>query len=279
MARMPELMQMAYGMYRDKLNNNAQNLGMLQDLENTSYGRSRDAVSDWRDQRDFGYNSFINDRDFNRNNFESDRAYDRGVMESDRAYGRNVLESDRNYDRSNLESDRNFDRGVLESDRNFDRGVLESDRNFDRGVLESDRNFDYQVSRDQVMDEQWLKQFTADEQQRIVSNALQSRQISNSEANTLLNREQFDWEKNPENPDYQYKQTQAKKATKDLEKADPENTIGALYQGMMQAQDPSQWLIENADWLTNDELKALAGYIPNQSDDLQRLILQSMQGK
>lgn len=44
-------------------------------------------------------------------------------------------------------------------DKSFDRGVLESDRAFNRGVLESDRNYNYQVGRDRVGDDQWLRQF------------------------------------------------------------------------------------------------------------------------
>lgn len=59
----------------------------------------------------------------------------------------------------NLFRDKNFNRGVLESDRAFDRGVLESDRNYNRGVLESDRGYNYQVGRDAVGDDQWLRQF------------------------------------------------------------------------------------------------------------------------
>lgn len=82
-----------------------------------------------------------------------------------------------------------------ENNRNYNRGVFESDRNYNRGVLESDRAFNYQASRDQVLDEQWLKQFDANEQQRIIENALQSRQISVSEANAALNRAQFNYQK------------------------------------------------------------------------------------
>jgi hypothetical protein len=112
--------------------------------------------------------------------------------------------------------------GDFQTDRNFNYGVgrdertdFENDRNYnfdvgraDRSDFETDRAFDYGVDRDKIMDKQWLDQFTADEKQRIVSNALQNKQISISEANAALNREQFNWQKDPTNPDNLYKAAQ-----------------------------------------------------------------------
>ena len=45
--RIPELYQLAYGMYLDDLNIDQENLGILQQMDNTDYGRYRDSVSDW----------------------------------------------------------------------------------------------------------------------------------------------------------------------------------------------------------------------------------------
>ncbi|MGI5838593.1 MAG: hypothetical protein ACOX8W_02920 [bacterium] len=61
------------------------------------------------------------------------------------------------------------------------------ERDFTAGQDWQQRQFDYQVSRDQVMDERWLKQFSAQEQQAI-ENAYQNRQISLQERNALLSR-------------------------------------------------------------------------------------------
>jgi peptidoglycan hydrolase-like protein with peptidoglycan-binding domain len=91
--------------------------------------------------------------------------------------------------------DRNYNRGVLESDRNYNRGVLESDRAFDRNALESDRAFDYQASRDNILDDRWMKQFDYQQQQDIINNAIQNRQISVSEGNAALNRAEFEYRK------------------------------------------------------------------------------------
>jgi len=49
-----------------------------------------------------------------------------------------------------------------------------------------------------------------------------------------------------------------------------EDTIPALYNEMMKSKDPRQWLIENAPYLTSEELKVLEGYLPD--DDTAKLI-------
>ena len=49
-----------------------------------------------------------------------------------------------------------------------------------------------------------------------------------------------------------------------------EDTIPALYNEMMKSEDPRQWLIENAPYLTSEELKVLEGYLPD--DDTAKLI-------
>jgi hypothetical protein len=107
----PELENRAYNKYLGGLDILKGNLGILQGEDTTDYGRYRDLIGD----------------------FENNRNYSRGVLESDRSFDRGVLESDRTYNR-----------GVLESDRNYDRGVLENNRNY---ALDRER-FNYQKERD-----------------------------------------------------------------------------------------------------------------------------------
>lgn len=245
MDRIPELEQAAYGRYLNDRNMGVQNLQQLMALDQTGYNRFADQ--------------------------------------------------------------RNFDRGMFESDRNFDfsqdqfNWQQETDqRNFDRNVLESDRAFDYQVERDKVLDDKWLKQFNADEQQRIISNALQNRQISLSEANYLLNKNKY--ENSLKNDEvntwlsYAAQQLESGKSEEDVKKhigtmyrsgqidedtfnevinkfpsvgeggGELENTVSLAYQDMMSSDDPQQWLIENAPYMTNDELKALYGYLPKDNE-------------
>jgi hypothetical protein len=136
----PALEQTAYGRYRDAYGDLAQQLQVLQGLDAEDYGKHRDTVGDYERAKEFA-------------------------------------------------------RGVLESDRAFDRGVLESDRAFDRGVLESDRDYEYQVSRDKVLDDRWMQQFDYQKQQDIIDNALRRRQISVSEANAAMSRTNADYDK------------------------------------------------------------------------------------
>jgi hypothetical protein len=126
---------------------------------------------------------------------------------------------------------------------------------------QNNRNYDYQVSRGQVTDAQWLKQFTAEEQQRIIDNAIKNRQISVSEGNLALSSAAQAWEKDPNNPDNIYKQKQIENMDK-KDTDDPASTIGPLYGSMMNSADPSKWLVDNAMYLTQDELKTLYGMLP-----------------
>ena len=112
----PVLEQQAYGRHQDAYTNLANQLAVLQDISDTSYGRYRDTVGDYRDERNFG-----------------------------------------------------------------------------RDVFESDRDFGYKVTRDQILDDQWMKQFNYQQQQDIIRNALNDRQISVSEANQALNKAKFEY--------------------------------------------------------------------------------------
>jgi hypothetical protein len=113
----PELEGQAYNRYLGGLDILKGNLSALEELDATDYGRFRDKIAD----------------------YENNRNYNRGVLESDRSFNRGVLESDRT-----------FNRGVLESDRNYDRGVLENNRNF---ALDKEK-FNYQKERDGKADSQ-----------------------------------------------------------------------------------------------------------------------------
>ncbi len=53
--KVPELYQLAYGMYLDDKESQVEDLGLLQSMSDTQYGRFRDTMSDWRNDRDFAY--------------------------------------------------------------------------------------------------------------------------------------------------------------------------------------------------------------------------------
>ena len=78
----PQMRDQAYQAYRDKGDTLRQNLGMLQTQDASEYGRYRDGVGDWRDQRDYDYNLYndMSDDEYNRYlndaaSWTADRAY------------------------------------------------------------------------------------------------------------------------------------------------------------------------------------------------------------
>lgn len=237
MDRIPELEQMAYSRHIDTRNMTLQELNQLMAMDQQEYSR------------------FADGRNFNRGMFESDRAFDRNAYDADRNFQRGAFESDRNYDFSQEQF--GWQKDV--DDRNYD--FAQEQFGWQKDVDE--RNFDYQVSRDEVLDEQWMKQFTAAEQQRIIDNAFKSRQISVSERNAALSAAKFSYSKE------QDKINNAAKANN----VNTE-TLGIMYNSMMNAEDPSRWLINEAPYMTNDELKSLERLVPKDNDDLAKILQQ-----
>lgn len=58
--KVPELYQLAYDMYLDDIDKKVRDLGLVQSMDNTSYNRYRDTMSDWRNDLDFAYNQYVN---------------------------------------------------------------------------------------------------------------------------------------------------------------------------------------------------------------------------
>jgi hypothetical protein len=125
--------------------------------------------------------------------------------------------------------------------------------NYQKGI--DARNYNYQISRDQVLDDQWLKQFTTQEQQRIIDNAIKDRQISVSEGQLALQKAAQAWQ-----------QSHSGSGGSSGGNGNNPETIGPLYSSMMGSSDPAKWLTDNAMYLTKDELKTLYGMLPKTSD-------------
>ena len=69
--KIPELQQLAYSMYRDKGKDMVEQLGLLESLEGQDYGRFRDLLGDWSQDRQLAYQQWLQsqqqygeDRDF-----------------------------------------------------------------------------------------------------------------------------------------------------------------------------------------------------------------------
>ncbi|MCH5324189.1 MAG: hypothetical protein J1E39_03145 [Eubacterium sp.] len=111
----PELEQRAYERWLSEGDALYSRLSALQNADNTAYGRYRDSVSD-----------YYNNRDYNRSVYESDRSYNY-KREQDALAQSNWQKE---FDRGNYENDRDYNRSVYENDRNYNRNVYESDRKY-----------------------------------------------------------------------------------------------------------------------------------------------------
>ena len=104
MDRIPELYQLAYDMYLTDIDNQVRDLGLLQEMDDNQYGRYRDTMSDWRDDRNFVYNQYRDDMgdyrwdtEFNYNaardevadkRYDTEWEYNTGVEQDEISYNR-----------------------------------------------------------------------------------------------------------------------------------------------------------------------------------------------
>lgn len=102
--KIPELYQMAYGMYLDDVEQQIKDLDIVQSMDNNQYARYRDTMADWRADKDFAYNKYrdevgdyYTDRNFQYTAGRDDISDERYENEWDYAVGRDNIEDSR-YD-------------------------------------------------------------------------------------------------------------------------------------------------------------------------------------
>lgn len=74
--KIPELAQNAYSRYTQEGQNLLNRYGLLNDRENTDYGRYRDSVSDWGDDVSRAYQLYSGERDYDYGAAQDNRKYD-----------------------------------------------------------------------------------------------------------------------------------------------------------------------------------------------------------
>ena len=92
--RIPELYQLAYNMYLQDIEGKVQDLGLLQNMDNTQYSRYRDTMNDWYNdknfaygvyqdavqqgnwQTNFDYNGVVDNRNFNNGEYWKNKEWD-----------------------------------------------------------------------------------------------------------------------------------------------------------------------------------------------------------
>ncbi len=173
----PELYKMAYDRYNQEGQDLYNQYGMLTDRENTDYGRYRDSVSDWQNERDyltgrydsernFDYSKYTNDRNFEYGKWADDRNFEYGKWADDRNFNYNQFINDRNFEYDKYVNDRDFEYGKYSDDRgyaynNYRDGIEDRqwEATFNEGVRQYNEQFEYQKGRDAIADSQWQKEF------------------------------------------------------------------------------------------------------------------------
>ena len=140
----PELYQLALDQYNREGDDLYNQYGLYADRENQDYGRYRDSVSDYNNERDYLTNRYYT---------ESEIDYGRYSDQYNRDYGQyRDSVSDWQYEQNR--ADQNY---WNQYDREYSQYA--DDRSLAYDDYWNSRNFDYQQGRDQVSDEQWQAEF------------------------------------------------------------------------------------------------------------------------
>lgn len=142
--KVPELYKLALDQYNREGDELYNQYGLFADRENQDYGRHRDTVADWKDDR-----SYLADEA----RYQSETDYNRHINDRDFAYGQH---------RDSV-ADWQYELGRADQDYwnqfNRDYGMYSDNRAFDYGVFSDDWTRNYQAGRDAVADEQWKATF------------------------------------------------------------------------------------------------------------------------
>lgn len=153
--KLNDIVPQLYGIAYDRYNQEGQDLkdqyAMLAQQDDTEYGRYRDKLSDYMNERNYLADMYTSERNFDYSRYGDDRNFDFNSYTDDRNYnyqlGRDA-EADRQWQA-------NFDEGIREYEQNFNYGK-------DRDAVADaqwQQNFDYGKQRDAVADAQWQAEF------------------------------------------------------------------------------------------------------------------------
>ena len=129
----PELYQMAYNRYQDEGQDLYNQYSLFADRDNTEYGRHRDTVSDWQ-----------NDRNFLANRYDSERNFDYGMFSDAENANQTQFNADRSFAYGQFADDKNFayteHRNSIADQQwqaNFDEAKLQYDDSVARAAASS----------------------------------------------------------------------------------------------------------------------------------------------
>ncbi len=114
--KIPELYQLAYDMYLNDKESQVQNLGILQNMDESQYNRYRDTMYDWYNDKNFAYgvyqdavnqgqwktelanNNMLNNQAFAYNNYWANKEWNEN--KADKEYDRNQYNSELEYNKN-----------------------------------------------------------------------------------------------------------------------------------------------------------------------------------
>ena len=159
----PQLASLAYQMWRDRMNDQYNQLNAAQGVENTDYARHRDMVNDWLNNRNYLANqaqqAYANDR----NAYQYDTSFDYGQWQdaANRSwdqyqYGTNMDYNQWQYlndlDWQKYQYENNMDYNTWQTMMDLAERQYEFDTNADWNEYSFGANMDYQRGRDEIGD-------------------------------------------------------------------------------------------------------------------------------
>ena len=176
----PELYQMAL----DKYNMEGQDLynqyAMLGERENADYGRYRDSMADWQNDRGYLQGIYDSERGFDYSKYTDNRNFEYGKYRDEV----NDWTNDRNFaygQHRDSVSDWQADRDFAYNQHRDSVSDWQNDRNFEYGKYADDKAYAYKDYENGIAYDKWLAEYNT--------------AVDQYNENMKFNREQFDWQK------------------------------------------------------------------------------------
>ena len=158
---MPELYQMAYDRYTQQGQELLNMYGIYMDRDATDYGRYRDKMNDWYNQRDYLTGQYNSERDF-----------DYGQWKDDRNFAYDQYSSDRNLAYDQYSTDKNLAYDMYADDKSLAYDMYADDKNLAYDMYADDKQMaydDYLTGRSEAFSDYQTKQsqaFTSSENEK-----------------------------------------------------------------------------------------------------------------
>jgi hypothetical protein len=119
--RIPELYQLAYDMYLQDKESKVQDLGILQNMDATQYGRYRDTINDYYNDKNFAYGAYLDG--VQQGNWQTNQNY-------------NSLLDNRNWNNDNYWANKEWNYNDEWKNKEWDES--QSDKEYDRNLYDQE---------------------------------------------------------------------------------------------------------------------------------------------